>query len=577
MTGWRRLDVRMVWVDVVRSLLSLAPTGLAVGVFRVEARLSTLWPVLAVAVVGVAQAGHDLLRWAKTRYRVTGERVELRTGLLVRSHRSVRRDRIRSVTATATLRHRLAGLRVVTVGAGLPGAEGEAALRLDAVNVRTAERLRRDLLGGEPVAPPGDGAAPGDEPAERDGSPRSGSPVRDAAARGGPRDADARAGLRDADDPATDGATPSGAGARPAGAARGGGAVAGDARVLARIRWSWLVHNVVNVWAFVMAAGLLWGAYWTAGSFGFDAAGAVAELLDWRALGLGWSAVIAVAAAGVLGVAGMAVAFVAEFWDFRLTRVRTAAGSVLRTSQGLFKTREVDRDDDRLRGVEISEPVLWRWMGTADTNVITTGLTVWSMTPATIVLPRGPVRVARSVAAAVLDADPNPFEAPLRGHPPAALRRRLGWAALVVAALTGALAGLGAVLGLPRLWLAGPVSAPLVAVAAVVAYRALGHATVGDHLVVRSGLVSRSTSALRGGAVIGWQVRQSVLQRRLGLATLTATTAAGHGRYAAVDLAAADVVALAERTLPGLLAPFATAPPDQDPSLPPAHLARPAA
>lgn len=516
MSGWRRLDVRMVWVDVVRSLLSLAPTGLAVGVFRVEARLSTLWPVLAVAAVGLARAGHDLLRWAKARYRVTGERVELRTGLLVRAHRSVRRDRIRSVTATALLRHRLAGLRVVTVGAGLPGSEGEAALRLDAVSVRTAERLRRDLLGGHPDAPAGERAGAGGD----------------------------------------------------AGSARSGGAVTGDARLLARIRWSWLVHNVVNGWAFVMAAGLLWGAYWTAGSFGFDAAGAVAGLLDWRALGVGRSVVVAVAAAGVLGVAGMAVAFVAEFWDFRLTRVTTAAGSVLRTTQGLFKTREVDRDDDRLRGVEISEPVLWRWMGTADTNVISTGLTMWSMTPATTVLPRGPVRVARSVAAAVLDADPNPFEAPLVRHPRAALRRRLGWAALVGAALTGALAGLGAVLDLPRLWLAGPASAPLLAGAALVAYRALGHATVGGYLVVRSGLVSRSTAAVRGGAVIGWRVRQSLLQRRLGLATLIAATAAGHGRYAAVDLAAGDAVDLAERTLPGLLAPFGTAPPDHHPSSP---------
>ncbi|MEV4543499.1 PH domain-containing protein [Micromonospora echinaurantiaca] len=523
MSGWRRLDVRMVWVDVVRSLLSLAPTGLAVGVFRVEARLSTLWPVLAVAVVGLARAGHDLLRWAKTRYRVTGERVELRTGLLVRAHRSVRRDRIRSVTATALLRHRLAGLRVVTVGAGLPGGEGEAALRLDAVSVRTAERLRRDLLGGHPNTPAVDPA-----PAEAAG----------AKGRGG------------------------------AGSVRSGGAVAGDARLLARIRWSWLVHNVVNVWAFVTAAGLLWGAYWTAESFGFDAAAAVAGLLDWRALGVGRSVLVAVAAAGVLGVAGMAVAFVAEFWDFRLTRVTTAAGSVLRTTQGLFKTREVDRDDDRLRGVEISEPVLWRWMGTADTNVISTGLTMWSMTPATTVLPRGPVRVARSVAAAVLDADPNPFAAPLARHPWAALRRRLGWAVLVGAVLTGALAGLGAVLDLPRLWLAGPASAPLLAGAALVAYRALGHATVSGYLVLRSGLVSRSTAAVRGGAVIGWRVRQSLLQRRLGLATLIATTAAGHGRYAAVDLAADDVVDLAERTLPGLLAPFGTAPPDHHPSSP---------
>ncbi|MEU9508714.1 PH domain-containing protein [Micromonospora sp. NPDC048170] len=526
---WRRLDSRVVWVDAVRSLLSLAPAGLAVTVFRVEPRLSTLWPVLAVAVIGVTGAARDLLRWLKTRYRVTDERVELRTGLLLRTHRSVRRERIRSVEATALLRHRLAGLRVVTVGAGLSGTDGEA-LRLDAVTVATAERLRRELLRGAAAGHPG--------------------PV------GGPS-----ATRR----PTSGGSDPAGGGPIAPGALLPERAV-----VLARIRWSWIVHNVVNWWAFVMAAGLFWGTYWTAQSFGLDAVDAVdavAGLVDWRSLGTGRTVVLGVAAAGVLGVLGMAVAFVAEYWNFRLLRVPTLGGSVLRTTHGLFKTREVDRDDDRLRGVEIAEPVLWRWMGTADTNVITTGLAVWSMTPATTILPRGPLRVARTVAAAVLEADPNPLTAPLRRHPRAALRRRAGWAVLTVALATGGLAVLGESLGATRIWLIGVVLAPLVLVAAVVAYRALGHTVSGDHLVVRSGLVSRATAALRGRAVIGWRVRQSVWQRRLGLATLTATTAAGHGRYAAIDVAAADVTALAEQVLPGLLAPFTVAPADPGPPL----------
>ncbi|MEH1099906.1 PH domain-containing protein [Micromonospora sp. CPCC 205561] len=513
---WRRLDSRVVWVDAARSLLSLAPVGLAVTVFGVEPGSATLWPVLTVAVVGVTGAARDLLRWSKTRYRVTEERVEMRTGLLFRTHRSVRRERIRSVEATALLRHRLAGLRVVTVGAGLSGG-GQAVVRLDAVTVETAGRLRRELLRGVP-----------DEASATVGA---------VAADAGPTRHD------------------------------GGQVAAGDsASVLARIRWSWVVHNVVNWWAFVMAAGLLWGAYWTAQSFGLDAAGTVAGLVDWRSLGAGRTVVLGVAAAGALGVLGMAVAFVAEYWDFRLLRVRTPAGTVLRTTHGLFKTREVDRDDDRLRGVEIAEPVLWRWMGTADTNVITTGLKVWSMTPATTILPRGPVRVARAVAAAVLEADPSPFAAPLRRHPRAALRRRVGWAVLTVVSATGVLAVSGDALGSSRLWLGGVALAPPALLAAGVAYRSLGHAVSGGHLVVRSGLVSRATAALRGGAVVGWRVRQSVWQRRLGLATLAAATAAGHGRYAAIDVAADDVTGLAERVLPGLLAPFVVDSPRPGPS-----------
>ncbi|MDG4789359.1 PH domain-containing protein [Micromonospora sp. WMMD1102] len=516
---WRRLDARIIWVDVLYALLSLIPAGLALLVAD-EPRAGTLLPVLAVAVGGVLGAARDALRWVKTRYRLSGELVELRTGLLVRQYRTLRRERIRTVSTTARLRHRLAGLRVLTVGVGQPGAAGYEALQLDAVTRTVAEELRRELLAGSPQA-------------------------------------------------------------APVGAEVGVGDESPGAQVFARIRWSWLCYNVFSVWALVTAAGLLWGGYWLARSFGFDAAGFVAGLLDWRALGPWRTGVIAFVGVGTLGVLGMAVAFVAENWAFRLVRVDTPTGAVLRTSQGLFRTREVNRDVGRLRGVEISEPLLWRWMGMADTNVISTGLTIWSMTPATTILPRGPVGVARRVAARVLDLDAgaSPFAVPLRRHPPAALRRRLGWAVLFTLAVTGLLAWLGGdvravpawlggdVLRVPGwLWLVGVGLLPVALGAAVVAWRALGHGIVGDHLVVRSGLVSRSTVALSRPAVIGWRLRQSLPQRRLGLATLVATTAAGHGRYAAVDVPARSVVGFAEQVVPGLLAPLVgNAPVDQLP------------
>ncbi|MEO3926194.1 PH domain-containing protein [Micromonosporaceae bacterium B7E4] len=495
---WRRLDARIIWVDGLYALLSLVPAGLALLVTD-EPHASTLIPVLAVAVGGVVGAARDTLRWVKTRYRLTEELVEIRTGLLVRRYRTLRRERIRTVSTTARLRHRLAGLRVLTVGVGQPGAAGYEALQLDAVTRTAAEELRRELLAGSAAATPVgdevdvDGEAPGE-------------------------------------------------------------------RVFARIRWSWLCYNVFSVWALVTAAGLLWGGYWLAQSFGFDAAGFVAGLVDWRTLGPWPTGAIAFVGVGALGVLGMAVAFVAENWAFRLVRVDTPTGAVLRTSQGLFRTREVNRDVSRLRGVEIAEPLLWRWMGMADTNVISTGLTIWSMTPATTILPRGPIGVARRVAARVLDLDAgaSPFAVPPRRHPPAALRRRIGWAVLITLAVTGLLAWLGGLVeALPSwLWVVGVGLLPVTLGAAVVAWRALGHGVVGEYLVVRSGLVSRSTAALACPAVIGWRLRQSVLQRRLGLATLTATTAAGHGQYAAVDMPARTVVTFAEQVVPGLLAPL---------------------
>ncbi|RKN36523.1 PH domain-containing protein [Micromonospora musae] len=509
---WRRLDPRVIWIDGLYAALSLAPTGLTLLLLD-EPGAAVLLPVLVAAAVGVFDAARDGLRWWKTRYRLTDERVEIRTGLLVRKERSLPIDRIRSVSTTARLRHRLAGVRVVNVGTGQPGAAGSEALHLDAVSRATAEELRRRLLAGTSAAIGGGAelAPVGDEPRDPD-------PTSDAA-----------------DEPAGD-------------------------RILARIRWSWLPHNVLGFWSLVTAAGLLWGGYATAGAFGVDAAGFVGGLLDWRALGPWWSAVIVGLLVGTLGVLGMAVAFVAENWEFRLARVRTASGSVLRTTQGLLNTREVNRDEHRVRGIEISEPLFWRWMGTADTNVVSTGLRIWSMHPATTILPRGPVRVARTVAAEVLELDEaqNPFRVPLRPHPPAALRRRIGWAVLTTTACVVVLLWLGAVL--PALsdwiWLAGLGLLPPAVLAAVIAYRSLGHGIVGDYLVVRSGLLSRTTTAVARPAVIGWRVRQSVLQRRLGLATLAATTAAGHGWYAAVDVPAATAVAFAESAAPGLLTPI---------------------
>jgi putative membrane protein len=492
---WQRLDPRMIGVDAVQGLLSLTPISVAVGVFDVEPRPGTLGPAVAVAVLGAGGAALDALRWAKTRYRITDQLVERRTGLVVHKYRSIRRDRIRSVDTTAKLRHRLAGLRVVTIGAGQQPAAGEPALLLDAVSRQVAERLRERLLVGD-VADPG---------------------------------------------PAAGRAVPERAGEQ----------------VLARFRWQWIVHNIFSIWAYLAAAGVLWGAYWLARTFGMDPAGFVADLVDWRRLGWGWSVLIGAVTLGAVGVAILAVSFVTDHWGFRLARVRGRDGTVLRTTEGLFKTRQVDRDQSRLRGVQIGEPLLWRWLGTADTDVISTGLKVWSMHPATTILPRGPVTVARRVAAEVLGEDPSPLAAPLPRHPRTALRRRLVRALLITGGSVAGLAWLAAVGPLPG-WapVAGLGLLPPALAGAVVAYRALGHALAGDYWVVRSGLLRRSTAAVQTRAVVGWRIRQSLLQRRLGLVTLIATTGAGVGEYQAPDLDARLAVVLADRAVPGLLGPF---------------------
>ena len=62
--------------------------------------------------------------------------------------------------------------------------------------------------------------------------------------------------------------------------------------------------------------------------------------------------------------------------------------------------------------------------------------------------------------------------------------------------------------------------------------------------------------ALQRAGVIGWTVRQSYFQRRAGLITLTAITAAGEGAYHVHDADLGEALTFAEQAVPGLLTPF---------------------
>ncbi|MDB1089750.1 PH domain-containing protein [Streptomyces sp. ACA25] len=499
-TPWLRLDAKMIWVDALRVVLSLLPAVIAVLVIDGDPAPAALGSVGAIAAWGLVNSIADVLRWVKTRYRITDEYVERRTGLFVKTYRSVGRDRIRSVDADAKLLQRLAGLRRVRIGAGQANTAMESALVLDAVSREAADRLRRDLLGT--------GQAPAATVAAAGGAEEKDGPTEDAT------------------------------------------------QVFARLRWWWVFYNMFSVWAYFMAAGLLWGAYWMTAMFGLDPGGWLSGLADWDSLGRGWTLALALVVTGLLGVIGLAGNFFTENAHFRLERVLGEHGTVLRTTQGLFKTREVNRDDNRLRGVTLSEPLLWRWMRMVDTTVITTGLSIWNMT--STILPRGPMSVARPVVASVLDEPDNPLDAPLRRHPRAALRRRLLWAGLITGAASGLLGWLGGTTPLPGnlWWITALVLYPLTLWLAWVAHRALGHTVAGNYLVIRSGAVNRATSVLRRQAVSGVEVRQSLLQRRLGLATVSVTTAAGHGLYRAPDVAAGEALDFAEAALPGYLEAF---------------------
>ena len=114
------------------------------------------WRLGGGIALAVAVLAFGISRWFTTSYRIGTDRVELRTGLLRRHHRSVHRDRIRTADLTANPAHRLFGLAVVRVGTGRREGGDDAELTLDAVRRVEAERLRALLLGEAPA----DAAAP---------------------------------------------------------------------------------------------------------------------------------------------------------------------------------------------------------------------------------------------------------------------------------------------------------------------------------------------------------------------------------------------------------------------------------
>ena len=65
---------------------------------------------------------------------------------------------------------------------------------------------------------------------------------------------------------------------------------------------------------------------------------------------------------------------------------------------------------------------------------------------------------------------------------------------------------------------------------------------------------------LRTEGIIGWNLRSTWFQRRAGLMTLTATTAAGRQAYRVLDVPADVAEALAAGILPATVEPFLVGP-----------------
>ncbi|WP_164703350.1 PH domain-containing protein, partial [Modestobacter sp. KNN46-3] len=205
-------------------------------------------------------------------------------------------------------------------------------------------------------------------------------------------------------------------------------------------------------------------------------------------------------------------------WRFRLLR----RGGALVAVRGLVTRRHTELDIDRIRGCTISEGLGMRLVGAARVSALVTGL--GDATRRGQVLPLGPVELARALSAELVD-----HPGPLRRHPPAARRRSIARGTtpgLLVAAAGGVVA---VTTGWWPLLAVGAALVLLGVPLGLARYNALGHVAGPRSFALRSGWLVRSHTVLQDRAVVGWEVRQSVVQRRAGLATVLACVGAGSG------------------------------------------------
>ncbi|MHA3702374.1 PH domain-containing protein [Jatrophihabitans sp. YIM 134969] len=438
----------------------------------------------------VALIGWGVVRYLTTTYRVTPEQVQIRRGVINRSTSVAPRDRVRSVDVTAPFLHRLLGLGKLVIGTGKVDTRRNRDLVLDGLSVADAERLRGELLHRAPTAP-------GEVSLDK---------------------------------------------------------VAAASEVeLVRLRQRWLLYA-----PFTLSGAITGLVVVGAGSRLFNEAridptrfALTREAIRSLQRAPLWLDVVQIAAAVVIAVSLLSIAgYVLAFHRFRLTR---RSDGTLHVSRGLITRRETTLEHKRVRGVELSEPVLLRAVGGARLVAVAVGLREnrGNERTASLLVPPSPRRIDLAVGADIVD-DPTALDGELVGHGRTAVRRRFTRAvlpALTVVVVVSVLAAFG-VLPLWTQWVA-----PLLLVAAVLLAadraRSLGHRIGGRLVVTRHGSLVRRRQVVAADGVIGAVVRSSPFQRRAGVATLHLTTAAGRQAYPFTDLETERVWDVVREVLPG--------------------------
>ncbi|PRZ44225.1 putative membrane protein [Antricoccus suffuscus] len=503
---WRRLNARMLLIHPIKEIGRFFPA--LVGVFFLgNSGGKGHWWALGAGVLVIMMA---LLRWVTTRFRITPDKIEVRTGLFRRKALAASADRVRTVDLTSDILHRALGLAKVEIGTASTGRDNR--LILDSLPTKDAQQLRIDLLHRRTPASHADSLTSGETVAIPTTLP----------------DATAK-------------------------------------HLILRLDPKWIRYAPLTL-SGVISGLIIVGFAWRilneiGGQINRIAAieqttQALAKLSTWVAVAIVTIALLLIVT--LLSVVG----YVLAFWRFRLSR---HDGGTLHVSRGLLTTRATSIEERRLRGVELVEPLLLRIAHAGRMSAISTGLRAKGRESngegGSTLVPPAPVSVASQVGGEVL-RDRGALTAPLTRHGPIANRRRYS-RAFLVSGVVIAIAVLAWKPGLPLIpdlsGVVPVVSLALIPIGALLArdrYRNLGHALHDGYLVRRAGSLSRRTSVLQRDGVIGWNLRQSFFQRRSGVITLTATTAAGAQHYDIRDLEPSIAVEFAESAVPGLLRQF---------------------
>jgi putative membrane protein len=483
----------MLLIHPVQEIPRALPALIAAFLAGSGSGRGALWSGAALAITILVA----LSRWFTTRYRLTDDRVEVGTGLLRRRVLAVSRDRVRTVDVTAHAMHRLLGLTRVEVGTGRSDRQGGGTVRLDGLTAAEAAALREDLLQRREQLP------------------------------------------------------------APAAAADASAEETETETELARLDPRWVRYAPFTLSGVVSVGVVLGFLANVADEAHFDPERYgplrhVADRIDRAPVALTVAALALLALVAV--VVASTVGYALSFWDLRLTR----RGGTLHVTRGLITTRSVTIEERRLHGAEVSEPLLLRVVAGARLIAIATGLRVGvgAERGGSLLVPPAPRAEVQRVAAEVIGGA-APMTCPLVEHGPRARIRRYTRALAGWALLAAALAVIRWVAGGPAWLLAvALVLLPVAAVLAADRYRSLGHAVADASLVVRSGSLVRRRCVVSAEGIIGWNVGRSLFQRRAGLATLTATTAAGQQHYDVQDVELGEALRVAEELVPGLTAPF---------------------